>query len=597
MKLSIVLKRVVWLTCLAWFMTSLPCGADSPDRPNIVLIMADDMGFGDTGFTGNPVIRTPHLDAMAQRSARLTNFYVSPVCAPTRACLMTGRYNYRTRVVDTWIGRAMMEPSEVTVAELLAEAGYATGIFGKWHLGDNYPMRPHDQGFEVSLIHRGGGIGQPSDPPGAEGKYTDPVLFRNGEAEQQTGYCTDVYYSAALDFIDDAQREERPFFVYLPDNCPHGPFGDVPAEDYATYQSMDLENRRFPQETGHPLPARTDTDKRARIFAMVTNIDRNVGRLFRRLEDRGLTNNTLVIFMVDNGPNGRRYVAGMKGMKSHVHEGGVRSPFFAHWPSRLRAGTESDRIAAHIDVLPTLLSAAGVQVPTTLRLDGRDLMPLLSGADGEWPDREIVIQSHRGDAPLRYHHFMIRNQEWKLLHASGFGRESFEGSPELELYRLSQDPLELRDVAAEQPAVLQEMLAKYDRWFDDVGGTRPNNYAPPRIVIGTPHENPTVLTRQDWRHTTGRPWGRDSIGHWLLRSEANSKCHVLCRFSASDEAGVVYLKFGDEKRELPLPANTTELTFQDVTAQRGDAELEVTLQLGSKMRGVHQVEVHFADVD
>ncbi len=200
------------------------------ERPNVVLIMSDDQGVGDYGFMGNTVIRTPALDAMHARGGFLSRFYVSPVCAPTRASLMTGRYNYRTRCVDTYLGRAMMDTEEVTLAECLRDAGYRTGIYGKWHLGDNYPMRAMDQGFQESLLHRGGGIGQPSDPIGAEGKYTDPVLFKNGEEVAMQGYCTDIFFDAAMDFITHSVSSNNPFFTYIATNAPHGPFDDVPTE-------------------------------------------------------------------------------------------------------------------------------------------------------------------------------------------------------------------------------------------------------------------------------------------------------------------------------------------------------------------------------
>ncbi len=202
--------------------------AADPQRPNVILIMSDDQGYGDFGIQGNPVFRTPHIDAMAKRSASMSTFYVCPVCSPTCACLMTGRYNYRTRVVDTWVGRSMMEPSEVTLAEVLSDAGYATGIFGKWHLGDCYPMRPIDQGFQMSLVLRGGGFAQPSEPPENQRRYTNPILFRNGLKVQTEGYCTDVYFDAALEFIEASQRQQRSFFVYLPTNTPHSPLHDVP---------------------------------------------------------------------------------------------------------------------------------------------------------------------------------------------------------------------------------------------------------------------------------------------------------------------------------------------------------------------------------
>lgn len=207
-------------------------------QPNIIIIMPDDMGYGDLGATGNPVIRTPHIDKLASEAAELTDFYVSPVCSPTRACLMTGRYNHRTRCIDTFKGRSMMDPEEVTAAELLKEAGYATGIFGKWHLGDNYPMRPQDQGFDEVLIHRGGGLAQPSEPIENDNRYTDPILFHNGEQVQREGYCTDIYFDEAIEFMKASQAAGKPFFAYLPPNAPHAPYHDVPEELLDYYLSL-----------------------------------------------------------------------------------------------------------------------------------------------------------------------------------------------------------------------------------------------------------------------------------------------------------------------------------------------------------------------
>ena len=563
-------------------------------RPNIVLIMTDDMGYGDLGVHGNPVIHTPNLDAMAKRSASMSTFYVSPVCAPTRACLMTGRYNYRTRCIDTYIGRAMMDTEEVTVAELLGDNGYATGIFGKWHLGDCYPLRPMDQGFQESLIHRGGGIGQPSDPVGGEGKYTDPVLFRNGVEEQQTGYCTDVYYSNAMQFIEKSTKQKKPFFVYLPDNCPHGPFHDVPPDDLATYKATNLASSEFPQDKGHKLPSKANLDTLARIFAMVTNVDRNVGRLQQKLESLGIVENTIVIFMVDNGPNSRRYVAGYNGNKSTVWEGGVRSPFFVQWPARLKAGHVSDIPSAHIDVLPTLLDAAGVKKPKSLKLDGRSMLPFLKGEPISIRERHLVIQSHRGDQPTRYNNFMIRNSQWKLVHPSGFGRESFDGKPKFQLFDLTADPYEVNNVAASKPDVVKQMKAEYDRWFDDVSSTRPDNYAPPRILVGTKHENPVVLTRQDWRHTNGRPWARDSMGHWLLTAKKGT-ADVHCRFTPSPSAGTATLRINDQQLTVKLSANATTCDFSDVAMPAGPVSLAVELSHDGKKRGVHQADVEYVE--
>ncbi len=569
---------------------ALPAGAqpgsrNDPERPNVVLIMTDDQGYGDLGITGNPIIRTPHIDSLARRSAWMENFYVHPVCSPTRACLMTGRYNHRTRCIDTYVGRSMMDPGEVTVAEILRDAGYATGIFGKWHLGDNFPMRPKDQGFDESLVHRGGGIGQPGDPPGGEGKYTDPILFHNGKEKPCSGYCTDIYFSEAMRWIGKCHASKQSFFAYIPTNAPHGPFHDVPEELYQSYKKTDLDNSRFPQDTGHKLPAKCNSDKRARIFSMITNVDENVGRLQEKLDSLGLSDNTIVIFMTDNGPNARRYVAGMKGMKSHVHEGGIRSPFFVQWPARIEAGRRSDRIAAHIDVLPTILDACGVTKPAGLKLDGRSLMPLLEGRKTEWPDRLLVIQSHRGDVPVLHHHFAARNQRWKLLHASGFGRESFEGEPEFELYDMAGDPLEMKNLAAEQPDMVKAMREAYEVWFRDVSATRADNYAPPRIVVGTKNENPSVLTRQNWRHYMGRPWARDSNGYWQIEVGAAGLYDIELSFPEIAEDGMARIKIAGRENVLFLKKGARRTLFESLRLPAGFTRLKAFVEVGGTVKG------------
>jgi arylsulfatase A-like enzyme len=585
-----------WATCLA-LLASGSClslhlqAARKGDRPNVIVVITDDQGYGDFGFNGNPILRTPHLDELEAASAKMTQYYVSPVCAPTRACLMTGRYNYRTRCIDTYIGRAMMDPEEKTLAERLFEEGYATGIFGKWHMGDNYPLRAIDQGFEEALVLRGGGIGQPSDPIGAEGKYTDPTLFHNGKAVEMKGYCTDIYFDHALRFMQQSKERNRPFFVYLPTNAPHGPFHDVPQKEYDYYKSINLANDQFPQSKGHRLPQNADLDKRARIFAMIDNIDQNIGKLKQGLESMELLDNTLILFMVDNGPNGRRYVAGHQGMKSHVHEGGIRSPLLLHWPARLKPGTSSDTVTAHIDIAPTILDACGVRSSKGPEMDGRSFLGFLTGHKPLWTDRMVVIQSHRGDRPVRYHHFAARTQRWKLLHASGFGNESFEGEPRFELYDMDLDAYEENNLASTFPHIVQYMKSAYDAWFDDVSSTRPDNYDPPSILIGSPKENPTILTRQDWRHLKGRPWGADSNGEWWVEFLHAGSYEVILHDKNATAPDAVTLTIGEQEWSQSVNESQGTFSFQIAISTPGKKKIKANLSRGTNVMGPHQIEI------
>ena len=544
------------------------------DPPNIVLILTDDQGYGDLGATGNPVIETPHLDALARQSAQMRQFYVSPVCSPTRASLLTGRYNYRTGVVDTYIGRSMMRPDELTLAELLKPRGYQSGVFGKWHLGDCYPLRAIDQGFDEALVHFGGGLAQPSDLLENGRRYTDVTLFRNGQPTPTTGYCTDVYFGEALGFMEKAVRRKKPFFAYIAPNAPHDPFDDVPADLLRKYQGKDL-NAVLPPPEGK-MAERTDAV--ARVFAMIENIDQNVGRLMQKLTEWGIDDNTIVIFMTDNGPNTRRYVGTMRGMKGQVHDGGIRTTFFIRWPGHIKAGLASDVPVAHIDLTPTLLAAAGTRPPTDRTIDGRSFLPLLRSEAVAWPDRTLYLQWHRGDVPQPFVNFAARGERYKLLSADGTA---------FELYDVRADPTETTNLAATQPAVLERMKTDYRRWYDDVSSTRPDNYAKPRIVLGSRAETTTRLSRQDWHLTQGTGWGTQGV--WKISSRQPARYTV------------------DVILEKPLPGHALTLTgfgqtwtgvllddgrrgrFDGVSLPAGESDLRVGLSANGTELGPYQV--------
>jgi hypothetical protein len=278
-------------------------------------------------------------------------------------------------------------------------------------------------------------------------------------------------------------------------------------------------------------------------------------------------------------------------MKSHVHEGGIRSPFFFQWPGVVRPGASSDRIAAHIDVLPTILEACGVPKPKDLKLDGRSILPLLQGKKIAWLDRTIYIQSHRGDVPVLYHHFAARNQRWKLLHDSGFGRENFDGEPKFELYDMAADPLEQNDLAEQRPDIVKKMRKEYEAWFADVGGTREDNYAPPRIHIGTAYENPVVLTRQDWRHAKGRPWAADSNGYWELYAVREGKYDVKIDFPAAKADGELQLEVSGRKVSQTFSKGETSVKFTETVIDKGPTRLSATLTIAETSKGPWHVNI------
>ncbi len=317
----------------ALLLTPLSVSAQNAGQPNVLIIITDDQGFGDLSVNGNPFLNTPSIDRLAGESVRFSNFYVCPVSAPTRAGLMTGRYFLRTGVRDTYNGGAIMDPSEITLAELLGTKGYATGHFGKWHLGDNYPSRPIDQGFAESVMHLSGGMGQVGDFTTwfrGDSSYFDPVLWHNGKMQKYRGYCSDIFAAEAIKFIE--RNQSKPFFCYLAFNAPHTPL-QVPGEYYEMFRNTDPSAGLSDMAGRVPQMTEANKEDARKVYAMVKNIDDNVGKLLSKLKELKLDQNTIVIFMTDNGPQQARYNAGMRGLKSSVYRGGVRVPFYLRYPA------------------------------------------------------------------------------------------------------------------------------------------------------------------------------------------------------------------------------------------------------------------------
>ncbi len=433
--------------------------------PNIILILTDDQGYPPVGALGHPWIHTPNLDRLYRESARITRFLVSPTCSPTRSALMTGRHPMRNGVTHTIFERERLTQDAVTLPQVLKERGYTTGIFGKWHLGDEPAYQPGQRGFDKTFIHGAGGIGQKYDCSCADvpdNGYFDPVLREDGVFVKTTGYCTDVFFQAAIAWIEQTRDEAKPFFAYISTNAPHAPF-----------HAPNAFKARFLDAGFADVPAG--------FFGMIENIDSNVGKLLARLEELGMDKDTLVIFMSDNGMSatgvdvGDEFVAGfpnvnagMKGLKGSTDEGGVRVPFFARWPGHIPAGRDCDIVAAHIDLFPTLVEIAGAKLPEN-QVEGRSLWKLLQGKSGEWPDRYLVTHTGRwpvGAEPNDYQwrHFAIRSQRFRYVGPSASkAGESKRGAGAL--FDMLDDPGQTTDVSHEHPDVVRDMESFYDDWW------------------------------------------------------------------------------------------------------------------------------------
>ena len=570
----------------------LCCLAVSPlsaeDRkPNVILVITDDQGYGDIAAHGNKMIKTPHLDSLHSRSIRLTDFHVDPTCSPTRSALMTGRYSTRTGVWHTIMGRSIMEGKELTLAEIFKANGYATGMYGKWHLGDNYPCRPQDQGFEETFYHGGGGVGQTPDFFG--NNYFDDTYFRNGKAEKAEGYCTDVWFKEALAFIE--KNREKPFFAYLSTNAPHGPF--LVAESYkAPYR-----------EKGVP-------GSMAAFYGMITNIDDNMGKLIKRLDELKLTENTILIFMTDNGtaagaPRGRRgkkkagnapkawpgFNAGMRGQKGSGYDGGHRVPFFIHWPAGgLHGGRDLDTLSAHIDILPTLAELCGIKRPAggAPPIDGKSLAPLLRGKEPAWPDRTLFVHSQRIEEVKKGRNNSVMTKRWRLVNNR-------------ELYDITADPGQSRNIAAMHPAVVRTLNTAYDGWWTSLSGVFNKTV---HLTLGNAAEDPANLTCHDWHTNNGPvPWNHGHIrqgpaanGYWAVNIEKAGKYEfTLRRWPAEENKAIgatgARIRIGKLDASQAVAPGDTATTFRlDVAA--GNTRLQTWLdRKDGKKAGAYFVEV------
>jgi arylsulfatase len=480
------MKRLTLFSLLLGLL--VPAHAElSGTLPNVILVITDDQGYPPIAAHGHPWLRTPHLDTLHGESTRFTRFLVAPTCSPTRAALMTGRHPEKNGITHTVLERERMTLDATILPQVLKTAGYTSGIFGKWHLGDEAEYQPEQRGFDEVFIHGSGGIGQSSDCSCADtpdNSYTNPVIRHNGRFVITKGFCTDVFFTAALGWIKAKSKAKEPFFAYLSTNAPHGPF-IAPAKNAKRFTDLGF------------------GEEQAGFYGMIENIDENMGRLHDKLDEWGLKENTVVIFMSDNGmagvgsgqmgkelaPGYPFYNAEMKGLKASNDEGGARVPFFVRWPGKIEAGHEIDRIASHIDVLPTLAELAGATLPKG-QVEGRSLVPLLEGKINSWEDRYLfnhVCRWPTGANPedFREVNFSVRNQKYRYVgpQAGGGGKGKVKkGAPVAtsgpELYDMEADPGQTKNVIADYPDIAAKMKAAYDRYWTQAIPLMVNENAP-----------------------------------------------------------------------------------------------------------------------
>ena len=521
----------------------LNCTTQKKMSPNVILVMTDDQGYGDLGCHGSPYVKTPALDQLYNESVRLTNFHVDPCCAPTRASLLTGQYSARSGVWHTIGGRSLLQKDKVTMADVFQASGYRTGIFGKWHLGDNYPFRPQDRGFEEVLIHGSGAVGNRWDYWGND--YYDDTYYRDGIPEKFEGYCNTIWFNEAIKFI--RKNQKRPFFCFLSTNIPHAPL-------------------HVDENFSEPYRSQV-SDRLANYYGMVTKFDEDLARLRKEIKDLGLEENTMLIFLTDNGPcpwfGGIKidndgfieegYSAGMRGGKIWGYENAHRVPCFIRWPAKgIEGGKDVANLTAHFDLLPTFIDCCGLKKPDEVEFDGVSLLPLLKNQQTEWPGRTIFVHNQRVDFPVKYKEYQVLTERWRLINSYQKEIEDMEGfnsgkpsgeiryvsDPDVyELYDIIQDPGQKKDIADQHPNVLKELNQKYEVWWDDISRDF-NKYC--ETIVGSKYENPTTLYSHDAHRS-----GRESI--WAIYVENDGKYEIkLSRWPLESNKHISENRYGDK---------------------------------------------------
>ncbi|MFB6296330.1 MAG: arylsulfatase [Halobacteriales archaeon] len=543
------------------------------DRPNVILVLTDDQGYGDVSAHGNPVLETPTIDRLGEESVRFTDYHVEPMCTPTRGELMTGRDALVNGATFVCQGRRMMREDLPTLPDCFADNGYRTGHFGKWHLGDSYPHRPQDRGFHETVHHGGWGITSIADYWGND--YCDDTYRHNDALEDYEGYCTDVWFEEAMAWMEEVHAAGEPFFCYLPTNCPHTPHW-------------------VDEEYSEPYESAVDEDVLARFFGQIENIDDNLDRLMRWLEETGLDEETILIFMTDNGTVQGHEVfnAGMRGNKTSLYEGGHRVPFYVRWPGGDLGPGEVDALTHGPDLFPTLIDLCDLDAPEEATFDGRSLAGLLrdgerqggSGESDNLDDRTLVVQY--GPDPEKWEAAVMRGP-WRLV----------EGE---ELYDLRTDPGQEDDVSDEHPGVVAALREDYEDWWAEaIEAFETTKYA----HLGSEAANPVTLYSGDWKGDYADNFNNlaagDRTGYWdVVVETAGEYTFELARWPFEAETALTAGIEGPQGEAEGIPIAEARLSVGDVdvsaTVEADDTKATFTVDLEA---GETRVETLFCDAD
>ncbi len=548
--------RVLFLV-LALFACNLSVVALDVRPPNIVLLCTDDQGYWDTGATGNPHIETPQMDRIASEGMQLNRYYAAPVCAPTRAGLMTGRYYLRTGLYNTRFGGDSLGLQEVTLAQLLQKAGYRTGLFGKWHLGKYPDYQPQRRGFDEFFGHYHGHIERYEFPD---------QLHHNGQPVEARGYVTDLFTDAAIDFVETVAPTQQPFFCAVMYNAPHSPWV-LDTSHYGQPEGDRLLDKYL--KKGLPL-------REARIYALIERVDVNLGRLLSSLVRQKLADETLVVFTSDNGGVSKFWKGGMNGQKASTYEGGVRAPCFVRWPKHIEPATKSDALTSHVDWLPTFCELAGIKVPDDRAVDGRSLLPVLTGQAQH--HHNYVYHTWDRYTPNPNRRWGVSDERWKLLGV--FGNSATPDPTKWRLFDLQQDPGETKNVAARHPQIVQRLREEFVRWFNYV--TAGQTYEPVPIPVGDAEQPVTSLSPSwaQWHgkniHYTFEGYDWDTIdgwktpgerAEWQLDVQHSGRYQVQISYGCrpQDAGGVLQLKVAGQSLDFQVTPTATADQFRSET--------------------------------